>query len=102
MQYNYCFFLFCAGILWAPPLLVLLEGFYLNEIEVSFKLFRLSLLFNDIQRQPANGSCLYFGINWDYSFLHGFSQNQEGLQALSAFPCTAGIFVTTLKRLSTA
>jgi hypothetical protein len=47
-------------------------------------------------------SCLYFGINWDYPFVHRFSQNQEGLQALSAFPCTAGIFVTTLKRLSTA
>lgn len=35
-------------------------------------------------------------------FLHRSFQNQEGLQALSAFPCTAGIFVTTLKRLSTA
>jgi hypothetical protein len=57
---------------------------------------------HNIKMQPVNGSCLYFGINWDYSFLHGFSQNQEGLQALSAFPCTAGIFVTTLKRLSTA
>jgi hypothetical protein len=62
------------------------------------------LTFKDIHRQNRKRLFLVntLALIRTTSFLHRFSQNQEDLQALSAFPCTAGIFATTLKRLSTA
>ena len=62
------------------------------------------LTFKDIQK--ANGKRLFLvsslALIRTTPFLHHSFQNQEDFQALFAFPCTAGIFVTTLKRLSTA